>query len=224
MRRIYQRDSTSVHLGAVRRFISLARKQKGTEKFIQSILPKQQKLLEKHQLCTVANEQREDAYDDILYADRDLDDTIRTTFEKCKQHDRENVSDQVLLKIFPDGTFSEIVNMPYAKEPEAAERIAATIETLGETHPLYPMAATLRVNITNVNKAIEAYKKAVTELTRTEVEEETAKAELRQQYEFNYLDARKELGLTFADRIFPALTSRTKDTETPNTDSQSGAA
>ncbi len=202
----------------------MARKQKGTEKFVENTTPKQQNLIEKHQLTTTAIEQREDAYDDIQYADHDLDDTIRTLFENCEQHDRNYANNPVLKKLFPKGTFSDIIRMPYAKEPAEAERIAATIDTLGNTHPLYPMAAALRTNIAGVNTAIDAYKKAITDLTRAEVNEEIAKAELRQQYEFNYLDARKEFGIEFAERIFPVLASRAKDTGSDDTNTKTVAA
>jgi hypothetical protein len=114
--------------------------------------------------------------------------------------------------------------MSYAKEPGEAERIVATIDTLGNSHPLYPLAAQLRTDIAGVNTAIEAYKKAVSELTVAEAGEEAAKAELRQQYEFNYLDARKELGAIIAERIFPILTSHVKDTGSNVTDPKTNAA
>jgi hypothetical protein len=211
MRKIYQRDSAAFHLKATRRHMRLARKQKGAEKFADSINPFYQKLIEMQQLTLSADEKREDAYDDILHADSALDDVIRTTFENCKQHGRNNPGEPVLLKLFPDGTFSNIINMPYAEEPKEAERIAATIESLGQSHPIYPFAKEIRAKISAVNNAIDTYKLTLTSLTRAEVEEETAKASLRQQYEFNYLDSRKELGALLAERIFPSLSAHVKE-------------
>ena len=113
-RRIYQSDSTNLHLKAVRRHIRLANKQKGAEKFATRILPYQTALTEKHQNSLLADEKREDAYDDIQLADKILDDDVRTAFESCEQYDRKNPGANIKLKVFPKGTFSDIVNMPYA--------------------------------------------------------------------------------------------------------------
>ena len=213
-RLIYKRDSTAFHLKAVRRHIRLARKIKGAEKFADLIAPFQQGLIEKNRVTTLADEKREDTYDDVISADLSLDDAVRTTYENGKQYDRSHPGEQVLLKLFPNGTFSDIISMPYAEEPMAAERIAASITLLGDTHPLFPMAEEIRNRIAGVNAALEAYKLVVTELTQAEVEEEAAKADVRKQYEFNYLDSRKELGVTYAERIFPVLGNRSKGNTT----------
>lgn len=210
---LYQRDSTDLHLKATRRFSRLARKLKGASTLAEGIVPFHQKLIDRHKQTLLADERREDAYDDILYADQILDDTIRTVFDNAKLFERNNPGQQVIVKIFPNGTFSEIVNMPYADEPAAAERIAASIDMLGNQHVLFPLAAELRSKIADVNNAMAEYKNVITELTRAEVEEETAKADLRKQYEFTYLDGRKILGAKLVERIFPVLTNRTKSTE-----------
>lgn len=209
-RQLYQRDSTAFHLKASRRHIRLARKQKGAEKFADRIIPAQQKLIEKHNKTILADEKREDSYDDIMHADSRLDDSIRTTSENCDQYDRDHPGESVKLKLFPTGRFTDITELKYSEEPAEAERLAASIEILGNEHPLFPMVAELRSKIAEVNAAIEAYKAAITELTHAEVEEEAAKAELRQQYEFNYLDGRKELGAKYVERIFPVLTTHSK--------------
>ncbi|MDP4209980.1 MAG: hypothetical protein Q8928_14295 [Bacteroidota bacterium] len=211
-RQLYQRDSAAFHLNATRRHIRLARQQKGAEGFADAIQPFFLDLQEKQKLTVQANQQREDTYDDIMYADQALDDAIRTTYETCKQYDRNHPGEALVLKIFPNGTFSEIVNMPYAEEPLAADRIAVSIENLGEKHPVYSLVADLRAKIAGVNATLEAYKQNLTHLTHAQVAEEASKASLRQQYEFNYLDARKQLGTTYAERIFPQLSVRSKTT------------
>jgi hypothetical protein len=95
---------------------------------------------------------------------------------------------------------------------------------LGKDHSLFPLVTLLRTDIAGVNTALDAYKMAVTDLTHAQVEEETAKANLRQQYEFNYLDGRKELGVKLVERIFPVLVVREKDTESSKTTTKSSVA
>lgn len=223
-RRIYQRESTNFHLKAARRHIRLAKKQKGAEKFALQIQPFQLALISKHETTLRSLEKREDAYDDIQLADNQLDDCIRTTYETIRQYDRNNMAQGILLKVFSQGTFSEVVNMHYTQEPAEAERIATLIESLGTTHPLFALVAPLREAIAAVNSAIATYKESITALVHVQVEEEIAKAELRQQYEYNYLDARRELGVKQAENIFPSFSSNDVDKEEDLPSTQTGAA
>ncbi len=209
-RLLYPTDSTAFLLKVLRRFIRLARKQKGAEFLAQQMSPCQQALIEKQTATQLVDEKREDAYDDILIADNDLDEEIRTTFETCAQYDRKNPGEQLVLLAFPNGTYSDIIRMPYAEEPKEAERIAASLEKLGDKHPIYPFVAEIRAKIVAVNSALDAYKQVITDLTRAEVDEESAKAEVRKQYEFAYLDARKKLGKRYSERVFPAISAKTK--------------
>jgi hypothetical protein len=209
-RLLYPSDSTAFLLKVLRRFIRLARKQKGAEFLAQQMAPCQQSLIEKQAATQLVDEKREDVYDDILITDSDLDEAIRTTFESCAQYDRKNPGGQLVTMAFPNGTYSDIIRMPYAEEPKEAERIAASLEKLGDKHSIYPHVTEIRAKIAAVNAALDAYKQVITELTRAEVDEETAKAEVRKQYEFAYLDARKKLGKRYAERVFPAISAKTK--------------
>jgi hypothetical protein len=46
-----------------------------------------------------------------------LDDSVRTLFERGRQYDHENGS-SVCVLLFPDLTFSDIVNLPYSEGPK----------------------------------------------------------------------------------------------------------
>ena len=134
------KESTGKHLGTVRRHIRLCKHISGTEEFITNIQAPYDDLKAKQTITKTRAEEREDAYDDVVFLDGVLDNTVRSTFEKCKQFDRENVGPVVLKQVFPEEKFSHIVNEPMVSEPDLVEEIKIRIEELGEAHTLYPLA------------------------------------------------------------------------------------
>jgi hypothetical protein len=77
-RLLYLRDSAPFINGAVRRHSRLCRKFSGGEPFIKSITPVFNQFQDKQKALQQTADAREDAYDDIMLADRDLDNQIRT--------------------------------------------------------------------------------------------------------------------------------------------------
>ncbi len=209
---LYQRDSASFMLDAIRRHQRLCRKSKSGESLIQAIQSPADNLKAKFNLELQAQDSRQDFYDDVLYLDTDLDNVIRDTFEACKSFDRNNAGSSLLNRIFEDGTFSNIIRLPYAAEPNAAEKLAVKIESLGDTHQLYPFAARIRTAAQNVLKALQQLNEAIRKEKTAEAETQIAKMDLIRAYEINYLDARRQLGATGADRLFPVLPARNNDT------------
>ena len=208
-------DSTEKHLDTVRRHTRLCKQIGGTEEFVTNIQAPYDALKEKQAVTKAREEEREDAYDDLILQDSMLDNTVRTTFKGCKQFDRDNTGQPVLKQIFPEEKFGDIVKAPIISEPDEVEKIKIRIEELGETHPLYALAAPLqerieasRLAITTLNSAIRAKKMA-------EAEEEIDQGKLRQQYENNYLDSRKKLGRATAEMLFPKSSGKriTEETE-----------
>ncbi len=206
-RLLYERDSTDKHLKTVRRHKRLCTKNADAKKLVTNIDPYNKTLKQKQQETNEAVERREDAHDDIMFDDSLLDDCIRNTYDHTEIYERNNPAERTLVKVFPDKKYGNIINMPIQDEPTAAEQIAVRLESLGESHDLYKHAATLRQCIKNVRNSLTAYKEAIKEQKLAEAEEEIAKAELRIQYENNYLDARKEFGKVLAERLFPSLTT-----------------
>ena len=174
---------------------------------------------EKDQVLQETKILREDRYDDMLMADNQLDDSVRNLFRRCEEYDRTHPGELVLLQIFPDGKFSQIVNMNREEEPAVVEKLAMRVENLGEKHPLYASAQELRSWINASRKAIRAYQESVQVLKVAETECEIACATLRQQYENNYLDARKLMGKTLAERLFPTLIAKGKS-DKPSVDTE----
>lgn len=211
-RMLRDHDSSDFHISTVRRHIRFCRQFKGAEKYATRIEPVYQELINKQAITKSEKEKRQDAYDDVILYDTALDNGVRTVFEKCQQFDRENMSELVLKKIFPEEKYGHIVKMPYAEEPAEIEKIVIRIENLGAEHPLFPLAAELREKITKCQTAITNHYEAIRQQKRAEAEEEIAQAKLRQIYENNYLDARKEFGKVNAEQLFP-LTSSNARTE-----------
>lgn len=197
------RDSTDRHLDLTRRHLRLCKQAKGAGAMATAIEPAYQALLQKQAATKGKFDARQDALDDFILRDLELDDGVRTAFEKCKQFDRDNPAAAVLLKIFPDGKYSDLTRIERSKEPDAIEQVAVRFESLGTAHALYAVAADLRAKVQASRTALAAYQDAVRSHKLTEADEEIAQAVLRQQYEANYLEARKILGRAAAERLFP---------------------
>lgn len=210
-RMLYLRDSASFMLNAVRRHRRLCNKISYGASYSEAILPAATALEGKYKLLKTASGNREDAYDDVMLADSDLDNIIRDTFDTWKPYLRNHQTDLQANRVFPDGKFSNIIRLPYADEPNEADGVAAKIESLGATHPLYPLAARIKTQTAVVRNAIAAHKEAIRKQKLEEAEVEIAKMDLVRAYEVNYLDARKQNGAIAADRLFPQFISRDKD-------------
>ncbi len=202
---LYPRDSAQKHLSATRRHLRLCKQVKSTQTLIKQITPAYTMVIEKYQARQEAKLISEDRYDDMLMADNQLDDSVRNLFRRCEEHDRNHLGETVVLQIFPDGKFSQIVNMNREEEPAVVEKLAMRLENLGEKHPLYASAQELRTYISASRKAIRAYQESGQVIKMCETECEMACATLRRQYEGNYLDARRQLGKVLAERLFPTL-------------------
>jgi hypothetical protein len=217
-RMLRDNESTGKHLNAGRRHTRLCKKLKGAEKYALNMETVFSQLIVKKKATDEKTDAREDFYDDMILYDTDLDNSIRTSFEKCKQFDRENPGQAVLNKIFPEGKFTVITNIERTKEPDAAEQLAVRFESLGSDHPLYETAAVLREKISASREAINAYYESIREHKLAQAEEEIAQAAFRRQYEANYLDARKEFGKVLAERLFPRITGRSAAEEMAETE------
>jgi hypothetical protein len=109
-RLLHDQDSSDFHISAVGRHIRFCRQSKGAEKYATNIEPAYQDLINKKAITNSAKEKRQDAYDDIMLYDTAQDNYVRTVFEKCRQFDRDHVSEIVLKKIFPEEKYGHIVH------------------------------------------------------------------------------------------------------------------
>jgi hypothetical protein len=211
-RLLYKDDSVALHKRLTRRHIRLCGQVKGGAPFAIAIQPKLDNFLQTEQALSAANETYENTYDDLILKDEDLDNSVRTLFERSRQYDRENGSNVSVL-LFPDLTFSDIINMPYSEEPKKVSSLIQKLETLEPGHELRSLVGFLQQRVDAVNMALDARQQASDTIRRCQVNEELAKNEVRAQYEMNYLDARKALGKQIAESLFPKVARRKKKTE-----------
>jgi hypothetical protein len=88
------RDSTDRHLDLTRRHIRLCKQVKGASSLATAIEPALQALLQKQAATKTKLDARQDALDDFILRDLELDDGVRTAFEKCKQFAQANLRQQ----------------------------------------------------------------------------------------------------------------------------------
>jgi hypothetical protein len=215
-------DSTNKHLNGSSRHMRLCR-QAGRTDLAEAILPVHNMLSDKQKASKAALEAREQAHDDMIFSDGDLDSAVHTAFDETKRHDRESPGDRATERTFPDGKFTTITSAKVTEEPDEVDTLAKRFESFGASHPLYAIAALLREKAEVSRTKIEAYKAAIKAENKAQADEQIAKFELRRKYEHNYLDARKLLGRAMADRLFPRIggggSSGSTDDDTPPSDS-----
>ena len=207
---LYERHSTATHLSVAKRHMRLCRQFKGTENLVSSIEPIFEILQEKETASRQATFEKEAASDFAGLNDNNLDDKIKTCFERCKQYDRENPGRPVLLVVFPDNKHTTITRASLDSEPDMAEQMVARLDSLGAEHPLKELSAGIKESITKCREALLAYNETLRLLKGAEAEEKIAKSNLRKQYEFNYYDSVKLFGKIFAERLFPPINGASK--------------
>jgi len=143
--------------------------------------------------------------------DHILDNDIRTCYERCNQYERENNDAFLLDTFFPDGRFGDIIRKRHAQELHVVEQLALKFENLGDTHPLFYLAAELRNGISSANGTVREYNEAVRKEQLALAEVDIAKEALRKQYAKNYFDAQQEKGRVKADYLFPSLSAKNHD-------------
>jgi hypothetical protein len=210
-RMLTDRESAALHLNTARRHQRLARRYR-RDGLVGTIEPLIADLEAKSASQAAKTFETQAAYDNVLAADADLDDAVRNLFNAGEQHDRSNPTTPALPTLFPDGGFGALIAEPLAQEPESVAALATRVDSLGAPHTLAAHAATLRTAAQDVRDALKAQNDAVRAQKSAEAEEEIAQAALRRQYEANYLDARRQWGRPFAERLFPRLyTGKAKD-------------
>jgi hypothetical protein len=206
--------STEAHLNSAKRHQRMCNQTKGAENLGTAIDVPIKKLEEMQQATRICKDNRDAAYDSTVLSDGALDDAVRNIADSAKQYDRNNPGRLVFPLLFPDGKITTITRASFMQEPDKAEQLLQRINVFEEGHPLRMHAAPLTEAIGKMREAISVYQKSITDEKTAIANEELAQAELRKQYEFNFLDAVKLFGKTFANRLFPKSQVRKKEVVT----------
>lgn len=213
---LYERHSTNVHLNIAKRHIRLARQFKGAEELVTVIEPFCKELETRVSFTRNASDETECKRDLLALADALLDDKVRDLNEACKKYDRDHPGLPVTALLFPEG-ISPVIYAPVKTEPTLVEKLIIAIQSLGPGHPLVEHTWNLRQAADNCKTAIGELNAAITAQKTAEAFEAIAKVNLTRQYEQNIHMAGSKFGKTFANRLFPQITSHIKD----ETDDQS---
>lgn len=202
---IAESRSSETHESICNRHVRLCQRTKGTDPLIQNISPLIVNLTNKRLETQKCKQRKEEMNDGVILANSMMDDEVRTLHEKCKQYDREHPGSQLVKRIFPDGKLSEIIRASLKSQAMEMGQLIVRLNTLEQEHPLRTAIAPLAESISKEQEAQQLYREAIGQWKAAIAEEDIAKAELRKQYEHNYLDAVKLFGKRFAQRLFPKL-------------------
>ncbi|WP_282126464.1 hypothetical protein [Marinifilum flexuosum] len=205
--------SSQTHMSNTNRHIRLCNQTQGAEDLSKAIALKVSSLKEKNAATLAAKENRDAAYDVLVYKDAVLDDVIRNISDSAKQYDRRNPGRPTYNLLFPDGKYSDIIRASFTKEVGLAIQLSERLTSLGAEHELNGNVAFLTSAITDVQTALTNLSNEDNKVKVAVANEELAQADLRQQYEYNYLDATKLFGKKFADRLFPKTAPKPKEVE-----------
>ncbi len=205
------------------RHISLCRQTPGGEKFESLMKPVFGDFQLKRTALQMAGNNKDMATDIVYLCIGTLDDNIRKVQARAKEFDRENMT-EITAMIFPKGNISDIVNAPIRKEPDLALVIAQKIESLGNAHALYPLAAEIRAQVEKCKAAFADEAEKIKLVGQAEVEVTLAKLAVIKQYSSNYFIAAQDHGKQYAENLFPKLYTRKPKEEVPaEEDEETGA-
>jgi hypothetical protein len=202
--------SSEAHINNSERHVRLCQQTQGAESLVANIQPKIDNLQTQVNIRIDKVKARYSAYDGIVFKDGMLDDCIKNLAGSAKQYDRSHPGRPIFTRLFPDGRPSTITDASFTKELSKAEGLLVRLQSLAEENSLHTHEAILSNAIKASRQAVLDHKEAVSEESLAIAEEQMIQAELRKQYEFNYLDATKLFGKNFANRLFPKFTGKKK--------------
>lgn len=207
-RMIREKDSSSMCISICRRHCRLSKQNSYISKDIDTLTKLCNSLKIKEQDRITAQTTCMDQYDDIINKDYELNDMIRTIFEKCKQYDREHMFDQVLEHLFPTKTYGYLLRQNRHKQLVHLEKIVTKLKSLGESHGLYPLVDRLQKQMQSIAQSIALHKNALRMVQAAKAQEQIAKERVCTQYAVNYFNACAQMGKKRAARLFPKRISR----------------
>ena len=196
----------------------------GAQKYNERIAAAMQELVQRRSDAEKYGFEVDTAIDLTVQANCALDEAVRTAFEKCEQHDRENPAEPVTLRVFPDRSFSKIVYSKKAKEPELVRQIANRIKEIGEGSPLASVAKDLDKAVETVdgaNAGLSAKRRAYDDAC---TQQSLAKDHFVNEYKATFYDASVAHGQRYARSLFPAINTRKERNESPTGDDGADAA
>jgi hypothetical protein len=196
----------------------------GAQKYCDRVTAALQPLVQRNDEAEQAGFEADTANDLAMQTNMALSEAVRTAFERCEQHDRENPADPVTLKVFPDRGFSEIVYAKRVREPELVRQLSYRIKALGEASLLAPIAQSLDAAVSTMDKAMDEQRAKNREYDDAATREKLAKVFFVNEYKAVYYGAAVERGQRYARTLFPVISTKKEQNESPTGDGGADAA
>lgn len=148
------------------------------------------------------------AFDISEQSFRQLNNAVKTAFEKCGQYDREHPAGSLLIKVFPERKFSSIVHAPKSKRPELVRQIANRIRFLEPETCVMQIARYLENAVAAVLQAQSDLFQKLRDHDDAFTRELIARKHFVDQYAATYYNMCRDLGKRQADNLFPNFKCR----------------
>ena len=129
----------------------------------------------------------------------------------CSDFDMLNPGANTRMTIFPGGNYGEVTSVNMYDKPAKALEIAQKVESLGATHTLLHFATDLRTASETLTAAITSEEGVVNAESVAKANADIAKLNLINAYNGNYHQASQDKGKSYAELLFPEISSPGKD-------------
>lgn len=203
-------DSPARVAGAARRHRRLTNRTKNATaiEIAQRIDAPLAALVEKNETLADREEAAEDAFDDWVADDSDVDDRIESIGRKAVDYDAEYPGARTNETLFRGAAPSDITYLPREDQPDAVAKLIGRTAALPPEHPAVAVVPALVEANDRARLSHGAYLRALTAVTEASAAAEIAKMAVVQVYRDNIVDITRAVGEELAERCFPRLRAR----------------
>lgn len=204
---VSKKDSPAKVERAARRHVRLAKRTKNAQaiEIAQRIEAPRGMLAEKIANAAAAREAAEDAFDDWVADDGEVDDKIASIGRKAKDYDADHPGARTYELLFQGQTPSDITYMAREEQPDAVVKLVQRAAALPPEHPVVALAPQLAEANERTRASHAAYLRALTAVAEADAAVETAKLAVIQVYRDNVIDIARAVGAELAERCFPRV-------------------
>ncbi len=200
--KISEQSSTDKHIEVAKQHVSDCNRVKDCETYAVKMSLAIEVLQGIRFAITALDAKKKSCYNNTILTYADLDIEIRNTFEACKSFDKNN-NTSILSEIFPENKNTNKFKAAIFAEVGSASKIVDRLKDLGSDHPLAILVHPLQKTERKHKTAIKEHKVAITEWDTIIEQEKVAQADLRLQYENNYLEISSLFDNKVVNQIFP---------------------
>lgn len=170
-------------------------------------------LIEKNAAVALAEQAVEDALDDWIADDNEVDDRIESVSRKSVDYDAEHAGAQTHWTLFRGRAPSDITYLPRDEQPDAVDRLIQHATALPPEHPALAILPALTEANDRARLSEDAHLRALTALHQARAAAEVAKLAVVKVYRDNVIDIGRAVGVALAERCFPRLRARRRKGE-----------